>query len=160
MLWIGIILFVSRPLLASTELPVAFRAASYLDIFGWHSQHFRAEAVENQRGVLLSQWDKANPGPDDQRRAFNTFMEVGKRCQGRFRASKPCRGPFKWRFYACFRHVDSYFRQFRGHFGAFCLRIVGEALGAAVGEVADLRSAEALVGGGPGERGAHEACAG
>ena len=28
---------VSRPVLANLELPVSFRAAVYLDIFGWHS---------------------------------------------------------------------------------------------------------------------------
>ena len=28
---------VSRPVLANLELPVSFRAAIYLDIFGWHS---------------------------------------------------------------------------------------------------------------------------
>lgn len=112
MLWIGIILFVSRPLLATTELPVAFRAASYLDIFGWHSQHFRASAVENERGPLRH-WDKANVGPDDQRRAFNTFMEVGKSAIFKH---------FEWRlglgrpFWGCFLAMEV---RFGDDFGGF-----------------------------------------
>eukprot|EP00438_Fugacium_kawagutii_P033597 Skav205247 [mRNA] locus=scaffold1794:444558:454711:- [translate_table: standard] len=79
MLWILIILFVSRPVLADLELPVSFRAAIYLDIFGWHSRHFRASVVENHQGPV-AHWDTApvpnSPRGDDQRRAFSTFTEA------------------------------------------------------------------------------------
>ncbi|CAK9059329.1 unnamed protein product [Durusdinium trenchii] len=106
MLWILIILFVSRPLLANMELPVSFRAAIYLDIFGWHSRHFRASVVENHQGPL-AHWDvrgahdahgahdgetsflPMSPGGDQQRRAFATFTEAKRLSRTLSKLSRP-----------------------------------------------------------------------
>lgn len=94
MLWIVIILFVSRPVLANLELPVSFRAAIYLDIFGWHSRHFRASVVENHQGPL-AHWDVGpaaaplSPKGDDQRRAFATFTEAKRLSRALAKLSRP-----------------------------------------------------------------------
>jgi len=97
MLWIVIILFVSRPVLANLELPVSFRAAIYLDIFGWHSRHFKASVVENPSGPV-AHWDvepgavepaALSPKGDDQRRAFATFTEAKRLSRALTKLSRP-----------------------------------------------------------------------
>ncbi|OLP97240.1 hypothetical protein AK812_SmicGene20424 [Symbiodinium microadriaticum] len=85
--WILIILYVSTPVLATAELPVAFRSAIYLDVFGWHSKYFKPSLVHNAKGDI-SHWEASDmmqsPVPaaeleqDDQRRVFVAFKE-GKR---------------------------------------------------------------------------------
>ena len=52
---------VSRPVLANLELPVSFRAAVYLDIFGWHSglPAFQ-EAPGGSMGLVCETFTRSN----------------------------------------------------------------------------------------------------
>ncbi|CAJ1435527.1 unnamed protein product [Effrenium voratum] len=90
-LWILIILWVSTPVLAHVELPISFRSAIYLDVFGWHSRHFRAAAVENSQGTV-THWDpaeKKGDQMDDQRRVFLIFKEAKRLTRQLAKLSRP-----------------------------------------------------------------------
>ncbi|CAE8654108.1 unnamed protein product, partial [Polarella glacialis] len=53
--WMFVILWAARPEFRNAGLPLSFRSAIYLDVFGWHNQHFseaQSTLAEESLGVL------------------------------------------------------------------------------------------------------------
>mmetsp|Transcript_83439 Transcript_83439/g.150526 ORF Transcript_83439/g.150526 Transcript_83439/m.150526 type:complete len:1021 (-) Transcript_83439:152-3214(-) len=62
--WIFVLLWAARPESRSAGLPLSFRSAIYLDVFGWHNQHFseHQSTLAEESGAPDSEWGQPGQG--------------------------------------------------------------------------------------------------